>query len=100
MSDGVEAIESYQRARARNEPFDLIIMDLTIPGGMGGKEAVVKLRMIDPAVRAVVASGYSNDPVLADYAHFGFQGVVSKPYTISDLGETVHAVLSRKDDSP
>ena len=99
VSDGVEAIESYQRARARNEPFDLVIMDLTIPGGMGGKEAIVKLRMIDPAVQAVVASDYSNDPVLADYARFGFQGVVSKPYTISDLGETVHAVLSRKDDS-
>ena len=69
-------------------------MDLTIPGGMGGKEAVRRLRDLDPDVRAIVSSGYSNDPVMADPGKFGFRGVIAKPYRVRELAEVVGQVLS------
>ncbi len=68
-------------------------MDLTVPGGMGGRDALIKLFAIDPKVKAIVSSGYSNDPIMADYQKYGFRGVVTKPYRIKDLGETLHNVL-------
>lgn len=92
--DGAEAIAAYEQARAEERPFDAVIMDLTIPGGMGGKEAVKRLREIDPSVKTIVSSGYSDDPVMADYAEYGFSGVVSKPYTIGKLGEIIRKVLA------
>jgi PAS domain S-box-containing protein len=92
--DGAEAITAYEQARAAGRPFDAVIMDLTIPGGMGGKDAVKRLREIDPAVKAIVSSGYSNDPVMAHYAEYGFNGVVSKPYTIKKLNDAIQKVLS------
>jgi two-component system cell cycle sensor histidine kinase/response regulator CckA len=92
--DGVEAIAAYEQARDEGRRFDAVIMDLTIPGGMGGKEAVKRLREIDPLVKAIVSSGYSDDPVMANYAEYGFSGVVSKPYTIHKLGETLRKVLA------
>ncbi|MEW6325844.1 MAG: PAS domain-containing protein, partial [Nitrospirota bacterium] len=70
--DGREAIELFQKAKERSQPFDAVILDLTVRAGMGGKEAVARLREIDPAVPAIVSSGYSNDPVLADFTRFGF----------------------------
>ena len=69
-------------------------MDLTIPGGMGGKDAIQKLREIDPEIKAIVSSGYSNDPVMAQYQDFGFQGVAAKPYRIEDLKKILQDVLS------
>jgi PAS domain S-box-containing protein len=92
--DGAEAIAAYERALAEGRPFDAVIMDLTIPGGMGGKDAVKRLREIDPALKAIVSSGYSNDPVMAHYAEYGFNGVVSKPYTIKQLSDTIQKVLA------
>jgi len=92
--DGAEAVRLYTEARARGEPFDLVIMDLTVPGGMGGGEAMQELRTLDPAVRAIVSSGYSSDPVMADHRAHGFRGVVPKPYKFSDLAKTVRAVLA------
>ncbi len=93
-SDGREAIRSYREGQASGEPFDCVILDLTIPGGMGGKEAIGKLREIDPAVKAVVSSGYSNDPVLADFAEAGFSGAVQKPYTAEEMLDAVARVLA------
>jgi two-component system cell cycle sensor histidine kinase/response regulator CckA len=92
--DGAEAIELYVQARSAGRPFDVVIMDLTIPGGIGGKEAVKQIREIDPRVKAIVSSGYSNDPIMARYTEYGFSGVVSKPYTIKVLGETIRKVLA------
>jgi len=95
-TDGQEAIEIYTKAREENRVFDLVIMDLTVPGGMGGKEAIKRLKDIDPDVRAVVSSGYSNDPVMSEFTNYGFRGVISKPYTIEDLAETLYKVINEQ----
>jgi len=71
---------------------------LTIPGGMGGKEAIKQLIEFDPDVKAIVSSGYSTDPVMADYRNYGFKGVVAKPYDIKELSETLHEVLIERDE--
>jgi len=91
--DGAEAVDLYRKAQEAGRPFDAIIMDLTIPGGMGGKEAIQKLLEIDPQVKAIVSSGYSTDPIMADFRRFGFSGVVSKPYEVAELSAALLEVL-------
>lgn len=93
--DGAGALELYKRAMNSEKPFDAVIMDLTIPGGMGGREAFTKLREIDPDVKAIVSSGYSDDPIMAKYSEYGFKGVVTKPYGVQDLISAVRRVLAR-----
>jgi len=92
-TDGVAALTLYERARVQGRPFDVVIMDLTIPGGMGGREAIQRFLASDPAVRAIVSSGYSNDPVMASCAEHGFCGVITKPYRLADLGAALRAAL-------
>ena len=92
--DGNEAIDLYKKARVSGHPFASVIMDLTIPGGMGGKEAIQKLREIDPDVKAIVSSGYSTDPVMSNFRKYGFCGVLTKPFKIKELGETLKEVMS------
>jgi PAS domain S-box-containing protein len=92
-SDGREAIERYRAAKEAGRPFDLVIMDLTIPGGMGGKEAISILRKYDPGVKAIVSSGYSSDLAMADFREHGFSGMVAKPYDIGRLTAVIHEVL-------
>ncbi|MBF0559283.1 MAG: PAS domain S-box protein [Nitrospirae bacterium] len=94
-ADGADAIERYKKAREDHEPFDIVIMDLTIQGGMGGAETIKKLREIDPDVKAIVSSGYSNDPIMANFSEFGFKGVITKPYRLSDISGVVSSVLTR-----
>jgi two-component system cell cycle sensor histidine kinase/response regulator CckA len=91
--DGRQMLDIYQKAQLNGEAFDVVILDLTIPGGMGGKEAIEHLLQLDPQAKALVSSGYSNDPVMADYASFGFQGSVAKPYRTEDLCSTVSQIL-------
>ena len=91
--DGRETIERYRNAMHAGRPFDIVIMDLTVPGGMGGKEAISRLLEIDPNVKAIVSSGYSTDPVLAQFADYGFRGMVNKPYAIDDLIQTLREAL-------
>jgi len=93
--DGAEAVALYENALRSTAPFDAVIMDLTIPGGIGGKEAVQKLREINPQVKAIVSSGYSNDPVMANYRQYGFDGVVAKPYNADELSEALQKLLGR-----
>ncbi len=91
--DGAEAIQRYQEARARRLPFDLVILDLTVRAGMGAKETIKALQKTDASVRAVVASGYADDPVVAAYAEHGFVGAVTKPYQLEKLGEVLRALI-------
>ncbi len=91
--DGKEAIDLYKEARASGRLFDAVIMDLTIPGGMGGKEAITELLRIDPGVKAVVSSGYSDDAIMSDWLHYGFSAVIAKPYRINELSRTIHQVI-------
>jgi PAS domain S-box-containing protein len=90
-ADGAAAIALYVQARAQGRPFSAVIMDITIPGGIGGKEAIRELLAIDPGVRALVSSGYSNDPVMADFAEYGFCAVIPKPYRLADLAAALKA---------
>ena len=91
--DGVEAIELYQRSKQTEQPFNAVILDLTIPGGMGGEEAIQKLLEIDPQIKAIVTSGYSHDPVMINFGEYGFRGVISKPYKIEKLDRNLHEVI-------
>jgi len=91
--EGRQALELFSRARAEGRPFDLVILDLTVPGGMGGKETMQKLLEMDPAVKAIVSSGYSKDMILAEYRKFGFSGVIAKPYRVSEFSKAVKSVL-------
>jgi PAS domain S-box-containing protein len=93
VKDGSQVVETYSKATATGEPFDAVIMDLTVPAGIGGKEAIQKLMEIDPEVKAIVSSGYSNDPVMADFKKYGFRGVIAKPYRVEELSETLHKVI-------
>ena len=93
--DGAEALKWYETAMGSDRPFKAVIMDLTVPGGMGGKEAIKKLLAIDPDARVIVASGYSNDPVMADFRAYGFAGVLEKPFDLEKLRGALAAVLSR-----
>jgi PAS domain S-box-containing protein len=91
--NGNEAIELFTAAREAGEQFAALILDLTVPGGMGGKAAIEKLLQIDPRVKAIVSSGYSEDPVMADFEKNGFSGVITKPYRVAELSRVLNRVL-------
>lgn len=82
---GEEAVSIYKEAREKGVPFDLVILDLTIRGGMGGQETLRQLLEFDPHVRAIVASGYGDDKIMSDFRDYGFQAAVTKPFTIAAL---------------
>lgn len=92
--DGALAVELFNKAIRENKPFDLVILDLTIPGGIGGLETLKRLREINPRIPPIVSSGYSNDPVLSNTPKYGFYGYVSKPYLLDELKEAIRSVLS------
>lgn len=93
-ADGRDAIQMYQAAKESGAAFDAVIMDLTIPGGMGGKEAIKKLLEYDPKAKVIVASGYSNDPIMSDFQKFGFSGYIVKPYDLEEFKILLHNVLA------
>ena len=92
--DGSEAIDLYCRAKEGGEPFDAVIMDLTIPGGIGGRETVSLLRDLDPQIKAIVCSGYSTDSIMGDFEKHGFCGVLAKPYNTEQMSAILHEVIS------
>jgi CheY-like chemotaxis protein len=93
-TDGRECIALYKKALKEGRPYHGVIMDLTIPGGMGGQETLVKLHQLDPQVKAIVSSGYANDPIMANYQEYGFCGVVPKPYKVEDLGKALSTLFA------
>jgi PAS domain S-box-containing protein len=94
--DGGEAIERFVQAQGSGQAFAAVILDLTVPGGMGGKETMARLLEIDPRVKAVVSSGYSDDPIMAGFQKYGFSGVIAKPYKILELGKILNQVIMKK----
>ncbi len=91
-SDGETAVKEYKNAFAAGKPFDIIILDLTIPGGMGGKDVAKILKQFDPDLKAIVSSGYADDPVVANFKEYGFSATLSKPYDMAGLKATLDAI--------
>jgi len=94
VSDGDKAIVKFQESLKKNQMYDLVILDLTVPGGVGGEEAIKKLLKLKKNIKVIVSSGYSNDTVMAHYKEYGFCAVIKKPYTIKKLEETINSCLA------
>lgn len=94
--DGQEMLDLYAQAQNNGDGFDVVVMDLTIPGGMGGQEAIKHLLTLDPAAKAIVSSGYSTDPVMSNFSRYGFLAAVTKPYLIEDFCIAIRNVLSNR----
>lgn len=92
---GEDAIELYSKAMESDYPFSAVIMDLTVPEGMGGKEAVQKLAEIDPKIKAIVSSGHFDDPIMSEFREHGFVDAIAKPYKVEQLLETLQRALTR-----
>jgi CheY-like chemotaxis protein len=91
--NGEEAIELFRQSYSSDNPVDIAILDLTVSGGMGGKECIRHIKRIVPDVEAIVSSGFSNDSVMAHYREYGFEGVLPKPYSVGSLADAVRIVL-------
>jgi len=99
VKDGDEAIRLYKDAMESGESFDAVILDLTIPGGLGGDKVIQELHKMDPEVKAIVSSGYSNDIILSHYKEYGFEGLIAKPYRVKELGRVLYFVINGKEKS-
>ncbi len=96
VPEGHAALSAYRQALRRGLPFDAVILDLTVPGGLGGKEVMEELRQLDPRVVALVTSGYAEDPILTHYERYGFRGVLKKPYRVQEMADLLQRVLTRE----
>jgi PAS domain S-box-containing protein len=92
--DGGEALRVYEEGARQGKPFQAVIMDLTIPGGLGGKETIQRLLEIDPKAKAIVSSGYSDDAVMAEYRQHGFRGILGKPFDLNELARILHEIMT------
>jgi DNA-binding NtrC family response regulator len=93
VADGEEAVAAYGDALARGEPYDVVVLDLAVPGGAGAVEAIGPLRRRDPGVRALVSSGHASHPAMVDPSSFGFAGTVPKPYRIAELVDALERMI-------
>ena len=99
-ADGKEAVELYRKAKGKNTPYSCVVLDLTVPGGMGGKEAASRILEIDPKAVLIVSSGYSNDPIIANYQSYGFSGAIRKPFNTETLAGELKRVANGKNTHP
>jgi CheY-like chemotaxis protein len=93
VSEGLAAVRRYKRALAAGYPFDAVILDLTVPNGIGGREVMELLNELDPGVTAIVTSGYAQDPVMTNFRDYGFKAVIAKPFTLEELNHTLNAAM-------
>ena len=93
--DGQAAVDLFRKEKDAGSPFDVVILDLSVPHGMGGKETIELLRSVDPDVKAVVSSGYTNDPVVQDFSRYGFCERLSKPYNINAMKNLLEIVIKK-----
>ena len=91
---GEIALEKYQQKYNENNPYDLVILDLIVKDGMGGRDTMDNLLKLNPQVNAVVASGYSNDDTLANFRNYGFKGILQKPFMISELSSVLSSIIN------
>ena len=94
VADGATALRLYREAKEQGRPYELVILDLTIRGGMGGKETNELLHEIDPTVKTIVMSGYSNDLIMADCRKYGFSAMIAKPFAIAGFTRAVYDLLN------
>jgi len=97
VASGDEAIARYRQEFDQGRRFDAVVLDLTVPGGMGGKEVAQRLRQIDPHARLIVSSGYSTDPVISCYEEHGFCAAIAKPYRFDEFTRVLTDVLAVED---
>ena len=95
-SDGQTAIDLYKKEKNAGVPFDIVILDLSVQTGMGGKETIEELRKFDPVVKGIVSTGYANDPVVENFSQYGFSGKLTKPYKISDLKNILEQLMKKQ----
>lgn len=95
-SDGQTAIDLYKKEKNTGAPFDIVILDLSVQTGMGGKETIEELRKFDPAVKGIVSTGFVNDPVVENFSQYGFSGKLTKPYKISDLKNILEQLMKKQ----
>jgi DNA-binding NtrC family response regulator len=93
--DGLAAIDLYKKEKSAGVPFDVVILDLTIPSGLGGKETISELRKLDPGVKAIVSSGFTDDPAVHDFSGYGFCEKLTKPYNMHDLKRILEKVMKK-----
>jgi len=94
VGDGSQAIDKFAQAQEAGQPFAAVILDLTVPGAMGGKDAIKEILKLDPQVKAIVSSGYSDDPIMADFSKYGFSAVIAKPYRVLELSKILQRVIT------
>jgi two-component system cell cycle sensor histidine kinase/response regulator CckA len=92
--NGSEAVALYEEALKTEQPFDAVVLDLTVRGGMGGEEAMRHLLEIDPQAKVIVSSGYSDSPVMQNYKQYGFSAATGKPYSLIELSQALDRVLN------
>ncbi len=92
--DGLTAVDLYKKEKAAGSPFDIVILDLSVPNGLGGKETIKLLKDFDPAVKAVVSSGYTTDPVVQDFSRYGFSEKLIKPYNIREMKNLLESLVT------
>ena len=93
--EGAAALAIYKSEKEKGVPFDVVILDLSVPEGMGGKEAIEHLKALDPGVKVIVSSGYTNDPLVQNFARYGFSGKLSKPYKINDMKTILEQLIQK-----